>query len=745
MLSHFRNLLPSFLRRKGQGAELSRVSSRTLHRTGMFLSQHLWVWPIMAIVLLMVLGFTVRVAVESTMMASLRSQLETLRDVEAEMLSNWLDSQHSLVLTQANDPQLRQMIYQILKTRQADSTTAAKAQASISLGELRDQLKQELHPAMSAQRYTMFSVIDDEGKVLISSQPELEGVDDLVPDRSVIRKLFDGKTVVTPPFRSRHSLRNESGERLTNQPTILVCAPVRDANFQVVAALVFRVDPRGEFTRIMQLGRMGRTGETYAFTKEGVMASKSRFDPELMLLGLLPDEKDAESLLYLQLKNPGGDMTRGFRPKVRRSELPLTYAASEAIEGRTLSNVDGVPDYRGVNTVVAVTWLPKHELGICTKIDADEAYGPLIILRWTAWTLYGLFGLSTIAIFVFTIIVARLNRKAREAALDAKQIGQYRLEEKLGSGGMGTVYKGQHALLRRPTAIKMLSFEKTNETSIARFEREVQITCQLNHPNTVAIYDYGRTPEGIFYYAMEYLDGIDLQHLVERYGPQPEGRVVSILKQACGSLQEAHTQGLVHRDIKPANLMLNRRGGIPDLLKVLDFGLVKAIDEDRQASLTAHSALTGTPLYLSPEAIQTPNLVDHRTDIYALGAVGYFLLTGKPVFMGENLVDLCRMHISEPPVPPSEKLGQPIDQTLELLIMSCLEKQPSKRPQSAREMCERLERVVAATEWALIDAETWWARHLRMTGKESTGSSANSTSQYGTSGSSSQYERTIIS
>ena len=251
--------------------------------------------------------------------------------------------------------------------------------------------------------------------------------------------------------------------------------------------------------------------------------------------------------------------------------------------------------------------------------------------------------LSSVAIFVFTLVVARLQREAQKAAIEAKHLGQYRLEEQLGAGAMGVVYKGHHAMLRRPTAIKMLNVDKVNEASIERFEREVQITCKLNNPNTVAIYDYGRTPEGVFYYAMEYLDGIDLQVLVEQYGPQPEGRVIRILKQMCGSLYEAHSLGLVHRDIKPANVMLNRRGGEPDVVKVLDFGLVQALDDAKQSRQSG--GLTGTPLYMSPEAIQTPDLVDARSDLYAVGAVGYFLITGQPVFTATSLVDLCQQHV----------------------------------------------------------------------------------------------------
>jgi serine/threonine protein kinase len=333
--------------------------------------------------------------------------------------------------------------------------------------------------------------------------------------------------------------------------------------------------------------------------------------------------------------------------------------------------------------------------------------------------MFGLLALSSVAIFVFTLVVARLQREAQKAAIEAKHLGQYRLEERLGAGAMGVVYKGHHAMLRRPTAIKMLNVDKVNETSIQRFEREVQITCKLNNPNTVAIYDYGRTPEGVFYYAMEYLDGIDLQVLVEKYGPQPEGRVIRILKSVCGSLYEAHSLGLVHRDIKPANVMLNRRGGESDVVKVLDFGLVRALDEAKQSRQSG--GLTGTPLYMSPEAIQTPDLVDACSDIYAVGAIGYFLITGQPVFTATSLVDLCQQHVTALPDAPSQRLGKPVSPELEAALLACLEKTRAKRPQTARDLANLLDRAPTAGSWTQGDAEAWWGRHERARASGSAG------------------------
>jgi serine/threonine protein kinase len=297
-------------------------------------------------------------------------------------------------------------------------------------------------------------------------------------------------------------------------------------------------------------------------------------------------------------------------------------------------------------------------------------------------------------------------------------------------------------MLRRPTAIKLLDVDKTNEASIARFEREVQITCQLNHPNTVAIYDYGRTPEGVFYYAMEYLDGINLQSLVERYGPQPESRVIHILRQVCGSLYEAHSLGLVHRDIKPANIMLNRRGGESDVVKVLDFGLVKALDEDKRSGLTMANSLTGTPLYMSPEAIQTPNLVDARSDIYAVGAVGYFLLTGQPVFQSMSVVELCQLHVEAAPEAPSHRVGAPISSEIENALLACLEKSRAKRPQTARDVALLLARSPAAGGWTMDDADAWWGRHER--GEKQPGTLRSAAVRAATSATSAGFDRTII-
>lgn len=692
---------------------------RSVTRARLFLKRQLWIWPIIAVVLLAGIGYGIRVAIERTMKASLRSQLHTLLNVERSMVETWLRVQETNAESLANDRQIREVAAELLTATlpriEGPAEPAAgpqpAAKSSPSVAALNAKLAQELGPGMSSHDFVSYFVANKEQMIIACTYSELIGQSIPHEYEEFLARAFSGQATVCPPFPSTVSMKDEYGRLKTGVPTMHACAPVRDANFQVVAVLGLRIRPEREFTRILQLGRVGATGETYAIDKRGTMVSRSRFDDDLILLGLLPDAENSTSILNLSARDPGGNMKQGFRPGVRRGELPLTKGAAAAIAGASGVDVEGYRDYRGVPVVGAWEWLPNYEMGILTEIDYDEAFRPLTILQRAFFSLFVLLVLCSVAIFVFTLVVARLQREAQRAAIEAKHLGQYRLEERLGAGAMGVVYKGHHAMLRRPTAIKMLNVDKVNDASIQRFEREVQITCKLNNPNTVAIYDYGRTPEGVFYYAMEFLDGIDLQVLVEKYGPQPEGRVISILQQMCGSLYEAHALGLVHRDIKPANIMLNRRGGEHDVVKVLDFGLVKALDDEKQSQQSG--GLAGTPLYMSPEAIQTPDQVDARSDLYAVGAVGYFLLTGQPVFNATSLVDLCNQHVATVPDSPSQRLSRTVSTELESALLACLEKNRARRPQTARDLSTSLGRAPTAGSWTIDDAEAWWGRHER--------------------------------
>jgi serine/threonine-protein kinase len=312
------------------------------------------------------------------------------------------------------------------------------------------------------------------------------------------------------------------------------------------------------------------------------------------------------------------------------------------------------------------------------------------------------------ALIAVATVASRVMYQLRSEVRAARKLGQYVLGERLGVGGMGVVHRATHALLRRETALKLLPPDRVDPGTIRRFEREVVETARLRHPNTVAIYDYGRTPDGVFYYAMEYLDGLEIGELVAREGPLPPGRVVWLLSQVCASLDEAHSIGLVHRDIKPANVMVVGNTGAWDLVKVLDFGLVKsAAPLDGGASLTNLDQLTGTPLYMAPEAIAHPEAADARSDLYAVAAIGYFMLTGEHVFTGTSMVELLAAHLHTAPVPIRERLGRAVPPDLEALILRGLAKSPGDRPPSAAAFREALLRCDAPA-WTQEDARAWW-------------------------------------
>lgn len=312
--------------------------------------------------------------------------------------------------------------------------------------------------------------------------------------------------------------------------------------------------------------------------------------------------------------------------------------------------------------------------------------------------------LTTLLAAWATRVIYGLRREVR----DARKLGQYIVEEKLGEGGMGTVYRAQHGMLKRPTAIKLLSAERNAPEDLDRFRREVQMTAKLKHPNTVTIYDYGRTDTGTFYYAMELLDGVTLVDAVRADGALPQPRAVHVLRECAMALQEAHSMGLVHRDIKPNNIMMTRQGGLCDVTKVLDFGLVKHVGPSTDVTNTVSEAIIGTPRFMSPEQILDPPSVDARSDLYALGAVGYYLLTGDFVFEGESAIEICAQHLSAKPEPPSSRSGRELDVALEALIMQCLEKKRDDRPSSAGEIAARLE-AVEMERWTQAGAAQWWS------------------------------------
>jgi eukaryotic-like serine/threonine-protein kinase len=354
----------------------------------------------------------------------------------------------------------------------------------------------------------------------------------------------------------------------------------------------------------------------------------------------------------------------------------------------------------GIPMLLTTTLLvPVADGGLAFRAADSGAYS------WLPGNTTLMWGFAVITCTVITKVIYGLRAQVREA----RRLGQYVLEQKLGEGGMGEVYRARHGMMRRPSAIKLLRADRTGETNLRRFEREVQLTARLTHPNTITIFDYGRTADGVFYYAMELLDGATLERIVKLDGPQVAGRVVRILTMACRALSEAHAIGLIHRDIKPANIMLCTQGGEHDVVKMLDFGLVKELEVDEDVKLTGASTITGTPQYMAPESIRAPESVDARTDIYSLGAVAYYLLAGVDVFDGKSVVEVISQHLHQAPAPFFTH-GVEVPAALEATILACLSKEPRNRPQSAAELRLKIE-ACNVEPWESDRAGAWWREH----------------------------------
>ena len=347
-----------------------------------------------------------------------------------------------------------------------------------------------------------------------------------------------------------------------------------------------------------------------------------------------------------------------------------------------------------VLTLALIRTTPEAEAGVRLLSEAEEDGSNALFLAIGA---------------VLSFFAARVLNVLRVELHDARKFGQYRLLKKIGAGGMGEVFLAEHQLLKRPCALKLIKpTALDNPIALARFEREVRSAARLSHPNTIEIYDYGHASDGTFYYVMEYLPGMNLDELVKKAGPLPPGRVIYLIRQACAGLTEAHAMGLVHRDLKPANIFVARRGGDYDVAKVLDFGLVKPTREVDAPALSAELSVSGTPTFMAPEQATGSPALDVRADVYALGAVAYFALTGHPPFDGANAFAVMMAHARDPVVPPS-RLRPELSADLEAVVLQALEKKPAHRFADAKWLGRALAACRDAAAWDADQAQRWWA------------------------------------
>ncbi len=656
-----------------------------------------------------------------------RVSIETIRNANVAVMELWLSGCSDDINVAAADDTIQAACRSLIKQHLSSSPTDQQETLGDQQETLGDQgvsFRQQLQALQYDRReYKGWCLIDSQGAVVASSQPNL--IDQRIPIGEKSQERLDRLlTTVTHPFSLSSSTNVQKGKTPVLSPMMLVISPIRDG-VGSIGGLALIIDPLDRFCNLFRTAQIGRSCETIAVNQAGVLITRSRFESQLRRSGLLNRDEDVSSVLHVHARvPPNGQSVVGW-DDARLQTLPLTVAADQATRGATGANMSGYRDYRGVEVIGTWCWVPKFNFGVVTKIDYEEAYGPMQILRNSFLLLLSVAMLASLGLFALVGVIRRFSAESSPL----RRLGQYELTQSIGFGGMADVYKGRHESLRRDVAVKVLEPVAVNHHSFARFEREVRLTAKLRHPNTIDIYDYGRTEEGAFFYVMEYVKGVSVEELIRDHGRQSPGRVIHVMNQICGSLQEAHLQGMVHRDIKPANVLVSSQAGVYDLVKVLDFGLVKEVDHDT-LQLTQVASITGTPLYMSPEAVRDASTADARSDIYSVGALGYHLLCAKPIFTGEHAADICAKQLNETPLRPSARLAETLAETLpselpdelpvelpdelpsdlEDILMACLEKEPAKRPGSMAELSEALQKCVDARHWGMVDAQAWWER-----------------------------------
>jgi eukaryotic-like serine/threonine-protein kinase len=532
----------------------------------------------------------------------------------------------------------------------------------------REDLRATLQEDVFGLGFDGFAVVERSGRVVLGVDGASDAGSLAGEAREALSRALTAPSLITTPVADPFG---DGGP-----PRALALVPI-DGRAGPAAALLLTMAPERQFAAIIDNGRDRRKGVAYAFDRSGHILN----DRDALAAG-----RGLETLLG-----------RGGEP------LPLVKAALTGVSGMDLV---GAEDHLGIPRVAAARWYDDLGVGLYVGIDRAAALRPVQIGRYSLLAMSALLIVGTLLAVVYLFSNRALGRRLARAQAAIAELGQYQLTRKLGEGGMGAVYLATHRLMRREVAVKLIT-GKADQGAIARFEREVQLCCTLTHPNTIQIYDYGRTDDGTFYYAMELLRGIDLEDAVGTYGPLAPARVIHLLVQACGSLAEAHDRQLIHRDIKPANIFLCERGGEVDVVKVLDFGLVKST-EAQSAPLSHDDVISGTPQYMAPEIAKQAKNVDGRSDQYSLAGVGYFLLTGHCVFEHENVLRMIMDHMNTPAPLPSTRTTQVIPADLEAVIMRALEKDPAQRFPDARAFAAALSACRDADGWAMAAARAWW-------------------------------------
>ena len=636
------------------------------------------------------IGTWTYLAVERSLRELRAQTLKSALDAQAKTVDVWIEDQKFTIRRLARDRLVRKHVAELT----AIAVRAGVTPEQYCAAPARRPLVAQLDDALAGSGAIAFHVIDRSGLILASKFREYCGLKVSPRVRAdTLAATFGGETLFIPPSIDAERLERGIPDLPLTRPVVWIETPVTDDAGDVIAALGVGQFADEQFGAIVSAARAGSTGESYAFDRRGTMLSESRFADVLADLGRIrPGGSTMLSLSLSPPDAPAGTLTR----LVASAQAGI---AAGAREGQLLAPYAG---YYGSDVIGAWRWLAPHRLAIAVEVGSTEAYAPLLVLRTVFAVVF--------SALVFAVLIALYAwfAAAKLRIGEPRRLGPYVLGERIGEGGHADVYLATHDLLKRPTAVKLLKQIKATDEITARFQREAQLASRLSHPNMVEIFDYGRTAGGLFYYAMEYLEGTTVNHLVQRVGALPVARAVHLLRQVCAGLAEAHGKGMVHRDISATNIMVCHYGGEYDFAKILDFGLVKRVSEPHTHTITRTLRILGTPLYMAPERLRDPSDVDARADIYALGAVAFLMLSGRRLFESADDLALTTRILNDEPPRLAAVAPQPIPAEIDLIVNACLEKRREDRPQRVSDLIDAFDALAVEHRWTQREAQAWW-------------------------------------
>lgn len=652
-----------------------------------------WLW-LAALLPTALIGWWTFRQVQSTIRGSVRNELVGVADSVSLATQRFLGDKAQLVESWSRQPVIRQAIVKLVA--QADANTEPLG-ASDESDVIEDQLQ-----TLSGHKNIQFMVWNDSYVTIAGGREDGSDIGKPVHHTGAadLNRVMRGETVLFGPQR----LADEGvdGSADTDRPVMAIIVPIRNEQGNIIAAMAVRgFGLFAEFNRMFADVAAAGGLDAYAVSDKGTMLSESRNAVSLATSGALDVAADRIAA-GLRVADPGMLLTIENVGSVQREICPLTISVAGATTGNANVGIEPYHNYAGTPVVGAWRWNPDWQIGVVIERDAAIAFEPAQIVRFS-FLLLG----SVLSLTAFAAAAKIASRSARDHAA-VHPLSRYELVSELGSGGMGVVYRARHIQLGRDTALKVLRGDRHNKEDRLRFDREAKLAASLSSPHSVMIYDYGRSEEGEAFCVMEFLRGLTLNEVVARGGHQPFGRVLFLLSQICDALSEAHSLNLLHRDIKPQNVMLSLDASVGDWAVVFDYGLAKPLQPDAGVYQTSETVWAGTPMYMAPERFRAPSVMDPRSDIYSVGCVAYYLLSGRPPFIECDPESLFALIITQQPISIATHRDSEVPAELNEMVMRCMAKDADDRFDSITELSRVIDQLRTDHPWTVEEAREWW-------------------------------------